>query len=125
MYIVKEIAERHNEPIKIAGLGDVHKFQGKNMDFIGAVTGDTKLELFKKAKAILVPTQYVEPFGIVVIEAMMSGTPVISSDFGAFVETVDHGKTGYRCRTLGDYLAAISSVEKLDRKYIADHARER
>jgi glycosyltransferase involved in cell wall biosynthesis len=67
----------------------------------------------------------VEPFGIVVIEAMMSGTPVISSDFGAFVETVEHGKTGFRCRTLGDYLAAVKTVENLDRKYIAEHARQR
>jgi glycosyltransferase involved in cell wall biosynthesis len=125
LYILKEIAERLNEPIKIAGIGDTEKFQGKNMNFIGPVTGvENKSNLFKNAKALFVPSQYVEPFGIVIIEAMMSGTPVITSDFGAFVELVEHGKTGFRCRTLADYMAATKAVLKLDRNYIAQRARE-
>jgi glycosyltransferase involved in cell wall biosynthesis len=126
LQIVKEIAERINIPVKVAGLGDIEKFRGNNMEFIGQVRGlKEKNDIFKNAKAIFVPSQYVEPFGIVVIEAMISGTPVISSDFGAFAEIVEHGKTGFRCRTLGDYLAAVKAVENLDRKYIAEHARQR
>lgn len=125
LYIVKEMAARLDEPIKIAGLGDIEKFQGHNMEFIGSVTGvKNKSDLFKNAKALIVPSQYIEPFGIVVIEAMMSGTPVISSDFGAFVEIVEHGKTGFRCRTLADYMAATNAIINLDRKYIAKRARE-
>lgn len=125
LYIIQEIAKRLNQPIKIAGLGETERFQGKNMEFIGSVTGQEKIELFRNAKAVLMPTQYVEPFGIVAIEAMMVGTPMITSNFGAFVETVDHGKTGFRCHTLGDYMAAINKVGELDRKYIAEEARKR
>jgi glycosyltransferase involved in cell wall biosynthesis len=125
LYILKEIAARLNEPVKIAGLGNTDQFEGLNMEFIGPVTGvENKSNLFKNAKALFVPSQYVEPFGIVIIEAMMSGTPVITSDFGAFVELVEHGKTGFRCRTLADYMAATKAVLNLDRKYIAERARE-
>lgn len=125
LYIVKEVAARLNEPIKIAGLGDIEKFQGPNMNFIGSITGaENKSDLFKNAKALFVPSQYIEPFGVVIIEAMMSGTPVITSDFGAFAELVEHGKTGFRCRTLADYMAATKAVLNLDRKYIAERARE-
>jgi glycosyltransferase involved in cell wall biosynthesis len=95
------------------------------MNFIGSITGaENKSDLFKNAKALFVPSQYIEPFGVVIIEAMMSGTPVITSDFGAFAELVEHGKTGFRCRTLADYMAATKAVLNLDRKYIAERARE-
>ena len=125
LYIITEIAARLGESIKIAGLGDIEKFQGPNMNFIGSVTGvENKSNLFKNAKALFVPSQYIEPFGIVIIEAMMSGTPVITSDFGAFAELVEHGKTGFRCRTLADYMAATKAVLNLDRSYIAKRARE-
>jgi glycosyltransferase involved in cell wall biosynthesis len=67
-----------------------------------------------RAKAVFVPTQYFEPFGGVAVEAQMCGTPVISSDFGVFNETVLHGITGYRCRTLDQYVWAINNVHKLD-----------
>lgn len=126
MSIVMELAKRLDKPMVIAGMGDIDKFKGPNMNFIGYVHGvKEKNDLFKNAIALIAPTDYIEPFGTVVIEAMMSGTPVIASDFGAFVETVEQGKTGFRCRTLGDFLAALKEVTKLDRKYIADSARNR
>lgn len=124
--IISEIAKRIDIPIKLAGMGEIEKFQGPNMDFIGYIHGTKeRSDLFKNAIALIAPTDYIEPFGTVTIEAMMSGTPVIASDFGAFVETVEQGKTGFRCKTLGDFLAATKEVQRLDRKYIADRARER
>lgn len=126
LYIIKEIAKHITEPIKIAGLGNIDKFRGQNIEFIGPITGSKpRSDLLRNARAIIVPTIYTEPFGGVAVEAMLCGTPVISSDYGAFVETVEHGKTGFRCHTLGDYLTAISAIKTLNRKYIADRAREK
>jgi glycosyltransferase involved in cell wall biosynthesis len=52
------------------------------------------------------------------IEAQMAGTPAITTDFGAFTETVEHGKTGYRCRTLNEFVQAARYVGDLDPYYI-------
>ena len=57
------------------------------------------------------PTRYIEPFGGVTIEANLCGRPVLGSVFGSFTETITNGQNGYRCRTLGDYLAAMEIIE--------------
>ncbi len=72
---------------------------------------------------MLMPTLYVEPFGGAGVEAQLSGVPLLASHFGAFSETIEHGKTGYLCRTVGDWLAAIQRVPSLDRTYIGARAR--
>ena len=59
---------------------------------------------------MLCPSQYCEPFGLVAIEAMATGTPVIAADNGGFCETVYHGQTGFRCLTLGDWLSAVDCL---------------
>ena len=123
--IVKEIASRSNMPIRIVGAGNLEDFAGHNMQIEGPLTGaKERSDLLRNAKAVLMPTRYIEPFGGVAIEAMLCGTPVISSDFGAFTETLEHGKTGFRCHTLGDYLTAVVAIEELDREYISNRARE-
>lgn len=66
-----------------------------------------------KAKALFLPTLYLEPFGYVVLEANLSGTPVITTDFGAFPETVKHGVSGFRCRTFKEFCEAAKNVENL------------
>jgi glycosyltransferase involved in cell wall biosynthesis len=74
------------------------------------------------AKAVFVPTLYIEPFGGVNVEAMFCGTPAITTDFGGFTETVQHGKTGYRCHTMDDFVWAAKNVDRLDPYYIRDYA---
>ena len=60
-----------------------------------------------RASAFLIATTYNEPFGGVQVESMLSGTPVISPFHGAFAEVNIHGKTGFHCHTLRDYVDAI------------------
>ena len=84
--------------------------------------GAAKTELLANARAVLMPTLYVEPFGYVAIEAQMCGTPIITTDWGAFAETGLHGLTGFRCRTQAEFVAAIRKTPHLDRNFIRDYA---
>jgi glycosyltransferase involved in cell wall biosynthesis len=118
--VVQEIAKRHR--VVTAGQG-VMRIQGA--EHLGTVKGQRRLELFQHARAVLVPTTYIEPFGGVAVEAMLCGTPVITTDWGAFPELVEHGVTGFRCRTLREFLAAVESIEDLDREEIAWAAEQR
>jgi glycosyltransferase involved in cell wall biosynthesis len=76
--------------------------------------------------AVIMPTRYVEPFGGVTVEAELCGTPVLGSSYGSFTETIEHGKTGYQCRTLGDYLAGLEQIENgvISREYVRQFAVE-
>ena len=89
------------------------------------VSGREKTLLLSRAKAVLMPTLYPEPFGYVAIEAQMCGTPVLTTDWGAFPETVINGKTGFRCRTAAEFAKALELVDGLDRLAIRKTAIER
>jgi len=124
LYVIQEISKHFKEKIKIVGMGDPTLFAAPNMEFVGPIVGQKeRSDLLRNARVVLMPTIYTEPFGGVAVEAMLCGTPVVSTDYGAFSETIEHGKTGFRCHTLGDFLAAIVAAETLDRKYIVDRAR--
>lgn len=123
------IAERKDIKIKLAGQGDANEWINRlpkdirhRLEYIGHLTGKERAKVYGGAKAFFAPTGFIEPFCGVVVEAMLCGTPAITSHFGAFQETIEHGKTGYRCHTLGDYLDAIDRVTELDRKYISERA---
>lgn len=75
---------------------------------------EERRELLAKAQGLFCLTQYVEPFGGVAVEAAISGTPVIASDWGAFSETVVQGKTGWRVRDESQTIAAIKQVHTLN-----------
>jgi glycosyltransferase involved in cell wall biosynthesis len=94
-----------------------------NIEYLAPLHGTDRNELLRRARAVLLPTEYIEPFGGVAIEAMLSGTPVLTSDHSAFTETVIPGVTGWRCRVLGDWLAGVERVgECLDPDRLALHA---
>lgn len=93
------------------------------VEHVGVVRGVEKRKLLANAKALLCPTFYIEPFGGVAVEAMLSGTPVICTDFGAFTETVEHGRSGFRCSVMAEFYKAAYAVELLDPFEISEKAQ--
>ena len=124
-----EIALRMPElPIYIHGPGDVSAWADRappNLIFKGPLFGDERISVVQRARCMLMPTVFIEPFGNSGIEAQFCGVPLIASSYGAFQETVVEGVTGYRCNTLADWVDAIRASESLDRKTIASVAREK
>lgn len=115
MEIVREIAKRTDLPVVTAGQGQPWL---EGADHRGVVLGREKADLLAGAAALLSPTTYLEPFGGVTIEAMLSGTPVITTDWGAFSETVINHTNGFRCRTLAQFMDATELAPSLDREAV-------
>lgn len=103
----------------LAGGGDYQTTYGKRLGLVGP---DKRKELMANARVVLVPTLYLEPFGGVSAEAMLSGAPVITSDWGAFSENVQNGVTGWRCRTLQEWVGAVKDVNEFDQEVIRREA---
>ena len=88
------------------------------------INQDNKSKIMWWAKALFVPTQYVEPFAGVQIESLLCWTPIITSDNGVFNETNKHWLTWFRCRHFADYLFAVGNIELIDRKYCRKYAEQ-
>ena len=130
-----QIARAAGMPLVIAGQGvadrtgnlltteEGHVIELSDMvRYIGSVGPIARTKVLGSAAALLQPTGYLEPFGGNVIEAAMCGTPALTSDYGAFAETVIHGVTGYRCHTLEQYVWATKAVQSLDPREISSLA---
>ena len=134
--VAHEVCKRIGSKLVLAGQGVTRNtdgvvasaevtLEGGNIEHVGTVDVTRRGELMAGAKAVFVPTQYIGPFEGVHIEAMMCGTPVITSDWGVFTETVQDGVHGYRARTLGEAMWAARAVDKLKPKKIRDYAISR
>jgi len=137
IHIAVETCKRLGVKLKIAGQGctkvegnrihcsDGEVYEGDNLEYVGFATGNKRASLYQNAIATFVPTTYIEPFGAVAIESQMAGTPAITTDFGAFPETVEQGKTGFRCHTLDQFVWAAKHAHTLDPVYIHERSVER
>ena len=86
--------------------------QANDAEFIGLIHGELKAETFAAAQALLFPTQMNEAFGLPVAEALMSGTPVIASNFGAMPELLDP-LGGFVCADQAEYMGAVENIGQI------------
>ncbi len=102
---------------------DIHNLPD-NCKYIGYADKKQRADLMAHAKAVFTPTEYLEPFGGVSVEAQLCGTPVISTNFGCFPENIEHGKTGFLCNTMQGFVdaATVCKYHKIDYQYIRDRA---
>lgn len=119
--IAAQAARRAGERLIVAGAG----VPVAGVEYVGEVGPALRAQLLGNAKALLAPTCYVEPFGGVAVEAMLSGTPVLASRWGAFTETVQPGRDGWLCGTAAEFTEHLEGIETLDRRRIREQAEAR
>jgi glycosyltransferase involved in cell wall biosynthesis len=134
-HIAIDVAKRTGIPLKIAG--DVQplnreyferkikpEIDGQLVEYIGVADLETKNELLGNSKAMLFPIQWNEPFGLVMIEAMACGTPVLAMPGGSVAEVVRPDVSGYICRSVRD-MAKRAMTLNLNpttvRSYVEEH----
>jgi glycosyltransferase involved in cell wall biosynthesis len=103
----------------------VEPLLGPDAEYVGEVGGDEKAELLADAEALINPIRWPEPFGLVMIEALAAGTPVVTFPEGAAPEIVDHGETGFLCRDDADLAATLHRLDEIDRARCRAAAKER
>ena len=124
-----QIARAVGMPLKIAAkidAVDTNYFReaikpllaGPGIDFLGEVGDADKNRLLGGAKALLFPIDWPEPFGLVMIEAMACGTPVIAWNEGSVPEVIEEGVTGFTVRSIDDAVAAAGQLDRLDRSLV-------
>ena len=125
-----EIAARAGLPLKIAAKidkvdqaywSDVIEPMVRchpNVEFIGEVTEQEKSDFFGNAQALLFPIDWPEPFGLVMIEAMACGTPVIAFNRGSVPEVIDEGVTGMIVETVTQAVEAVTRLDTIDRQAV-------
>jgi glycosyltransferase involved in cell wall biosynthesis len=89
---------------------------GPVVEMVGEVGGDDKARFLAGARALLFPIDWEEPFGLVMFEALATGTPVIAWRNGSVPEVIDHGRTGFIVEDLEQALAAVQVVDSIDRR---------
>jgi glycosyltransferase involved in cell wall biosynthesis len=121
-----ELAQRTDMPIRIAARVDpvdqhyfehiAPLFEHPLVEYVGEVTHGEKDDFLGEAYALVCPVDRPDPFGLVVIEALACGTPVVAYRRGSIPEIVDHGISGYLCDSLVEMITAVTRVPVLDRR---------
>jgi glycosyltransferase involved in cell wall biosynthesis len=97
----------------------------KQIIYIGEISSEHKKHWYRHARATLFPIQWGEPFGLVLVESMACGTPVIALNRGAVPEIVVDGKTGFVVDSTDAMIEAVSQIDKIDpgdcRKHVQTH----
>jgi glycosyltransferase involved in cell wall biosynthesis len=114
VHVAAQISQTAGIPLIVAGPGDFDLSQyGSQIKKVGVAGPDMRKLLLRDARALIAPSTFMEPFCGTQVEAMLSGTPVISTDWGAFAEYNLHGRTGYRCKTFEHFEWAARNIDKI------------
>lgn len=121
-----EIAIKANMPLKIAAKVDpadeayfktiAHLFDHPLIEFIGEIPESMKDDFLGNAIALLFPIDWPEPFGLVMIEAMACGTPVIAYDHGSVAEIVEPGESGFIVNSIDQAVDAVKMIDQIKRR---------
>jgi glycosyltransferase involved in cell wall biosynthesis len=123
-----QIAKKSGMPLKIAAKIEGPESQayydtfvkphvdGKFIEFVGEISEAEKSEFLGDAHALVFPIDWPEPFGLVVIEALACGTPVLARPFGAVPEITQDGITGYSAADIGELSRRVKDISTMDRK---------
>lgn len=131
-HLAIEIARRSGWRLKMAGKIDSvdskyfeeqirPHIDGIQIEFLGEANHQQKSVLMGGAAATLFPITWKEPFGLVMIESMVTGTPVIAMSLGSAPEVIAHGVSGFLCKTVDECIAAIAPATQLSRYACRDH----
>lgn len=141
-----DIAQRAGMPLKIAArmpLGNVDndwvradwtyynesvkpRIQATALvEFVGEVNDNEKYDLLKNAMGLVFPINWPEPFGLVMIEALACGTPVLAKAMASAPEIVDHGRTGFLCADVDEMVACCDRLQQIDRHECRQAAEQR
>jgi glycosyltransferase involved in cell wall biosynthesis len=121
-----QAARKAGVPIRLAGKlrepwehmffeKEVAPLLGDDAEYMGEVTQEEKVKLLGGARVTLFPIRWNEPFGLVMLESMACGTPVIAFREGAAPEVVEDGRSGYLCRSETEMAEAIQNIDAIDR----------
>ena len=111
--IAIQATEASGNQLIIAGQNPDNLAFPPHVQFIGYADVTLRKQIMAGAKGAFVASQYLEPFGGVQMEMLFSGTPTITTDWGAFAENNLHGVTGYRCRTFDQFCWAADNIDQI------------
>jgi glycosyltransferase involved in cell wall biosynthesis len=97
----------------------------RQIKYVGALNDTEKNQYLRQAKALLFPIEWDEPFGLVMIEAMACGTPVIAFERGAVPEIIENGINGFMVKNEAQMIEKIAVINTIDRKNCRDRAESR
>jgi glycosyltransferase involved in cell wall biosynthesis len=134
-HLAVEAAARLGLPLIIAGKVDsvdeeyFHTaieplIDGRRVAFVGEADGTLKRRLYARARCLLMPLMWEEPFGLVMVEAMACGTPVIAFPRGSAPELIRDGETGYLVSDVDEMVAAVRRLDRIEPRRCRDHVAE-